>query len=170
MRELLKKRILFFGGKGGVGKTTCASAVALAAAKAGKRVLVVSTDPAHSTSDIFERAFSREESEVYPGISGIEVDADFEARRYIETVKSQIARLFSPSILKEAERQNKIWTELPLEDFRKISPAFDADISVSLTVEAALSSKKVSGGTALDSVRAAIADLENRLPKEASAK
>ena len=113
MRELLKKRILFFGGKGGVGKTTCASAVALAAAKAGKRVLVVSTDPAHSTSDIFERAFSREESEVYPGISGIEVDADFEARRYIETVKSQIARLFSPSILKEAERQIELVSTMP---------------------------------------------------------
>ena len=55
MRDLLKKRILFFGGKGGVGKTTCASAMALAASRAGKRVLLVSTDPAHSTSDIFER-------------------------------------------------------------------------------------------------------------------
>ena len=73
-------------------------------------------------------------------------------------------------LLKEAERQNKIWTELPLEDFRKICPAFDADISASLTVEAALSSKKVSGGTALDSVREAMDNLENRLPKEASAK
>src|SRR5437762_7821201 len=113
MRDLLKKRILFFGGKGGVGKTTCASAVALAAAKAGKRVLVVSTDPAHSTSDIFERPFSCEESEVYPGINGIEVDADFEARRYIDTVKSQIARLFSPSILKEAERQIELVSTMP---------------------------------------------------------
>src|SRR5207253_7618707 len=102
MRDHFKKRILFFGGKGGVGKTTCASALALAAAKAGKRVLLVSTDPAHSTSDIFERPFSRDEAEVYHGITGIEVDADFEARRYIETVKSQIAKLFSPSILKEA--------------------------------------------------------------------
>src|ERR1700746_3600251 len=100
MRELLKKRILFFGGKGGVGKTTCASAVALAAAKSGKPGLVVSTDPAHSTSDIFERAFSREESEIYPGISGIEVDADFEARRYIDTVKSQIAQFFRSYSLK----------------------------------------------------------------------
>src|SRR2546428_92134 len=105
MRELLKKRILFFGGKGGVGKTTCASAVALAAAKAGKRVLVVSTAPPHSTSDIFERPFSGEESGFYREKNEIEVDAACEARRYIDTVKSQIARLFSPSILKEAERQ-----------------------------------------------------------------
>jgi argininosuccinate lyase len=73
-------------------------------------------------------------------------------------------------LLKEAEHQSKTWTELPLEEFRKICPAFDADISASLTVEAALSSKKVSGGTAPDSVREAIDNLENRLPKEASAK
>jgi arsenite-transporting ATPase len=113
MRDLLKKRILFFGGKGGVGKTTCASALALAAVKAGKRVLLVSTDPAHSTSDIFERPFSREEAEVYRGITGIEVDADFEARRYLETVKSQIAKLFSPSIQKEAERQIELVSTMP---------------------------------------------------------
>jgi argininosuccinate lyase len=73
-------------------------------------------------------------------------------------------------ILKEAERQKKMWTDLPLSELRRISSAFDADISASLTVEAALASKKVAGGTALDSVRAAIADLESRLPKEAAAK
>jgi arsenite/tail-anchored protein-transporting ATPase len=113
MRDLLRKRILFFGGKGGVGKTTCASALAVMAANEGKRVLLVSTDPAHSTSDIFERSFSREETEVYSGITGIEVDADFEARRYIETVKLQIAKLFSPSILKEAERQIDLVSTMP---------------------------------------------------------
>ena len=73
-------------------------------------------------------------------------------------------------ILKEAEHQKKVWTELSLEDLRRISPAFDSEIFGSLTLEAALSSKKVPGGTALESVRAAIADMENRLPKEASAK
>ncbi|HYR86600.1 MAG TPA: ArsA family ATPase [Terriglobia bacterium] len=113
MRDLFKKRILFFGGKGGVGKTTCASAMALARAKEGKRVLLVSTDPAHSTSDIFEKPFSREEREIYPGLTGIELDADFEARRYIDRVKEQIAKLFSPSILKEAERQIDLASTMP---------------------------------------------------------
>ena len=41
-------RYVFFGGKGGVGKTTCAAASAVALAESGKRVLLVSTDPAHS--------------------------------------------------------------------------------------------------------------------------
>ncbi len=113
MRELLKKRVLFFGGKGGVGKTTCASAMALAASRTGKKVLLVSTDPAHSTSDIFERAFTREENEIHPGLMGIELDAEFEARRYIDGVKTQIATLFSPAILKEAERQIELAASMP---------------------------------------------------------
>jgi arsenite-transporting ATPase len=113
MRDLLKKRILFFGGKGGVGKTTCASAMALAASREGKKVLLVSTDPAHSTSDIFEHPFDREEREVYPGLTGVELDADFEARRYVDNVKGQIASLFSPSILKEAERQIELAATMP---------------------------------------------------------
>lgn len=44
-------RLRFFGGKGGAGKTTLAAASALAEAEAGRRVLVVSTDPAHSLGD-----------------------------------------------------------------------------------------------------------------------
>jgi len=44
-------RFIIFGGKGGVGKTTCSAATAIHLAKNGKRVLVFSTDPAHSLSD-----------------------------------------------------------------------------------------------------------------------
>ena len=50
---LLARRIVFVGGKGGVGKTTTAAALALAAAERGRTCLVVSTDPAHSLGDIF---------------------------------------------------------------------------------------------------------------------
>ena len=72
--------------------------------------------------------------------------------------------------LKAAERQGKSWTDLSPEELGKISPAFDADLSASLSVRAALSRKSVPGGTAIDSVRAAIAELEDRLAKEASLK
>jgi arsenite/tail-anchored protein-transporting ATPase len=47
-------RLIMVGGKGGVGKTTCASAIALGAARRGRRVLLVSSDPAPSLSDIFD--------------------------------------------------------------------------------------------------------------------
>jgi arsenite-transporting ATPase len=46
-------RFVCYGGKGGVGKTTCAAATGLGLARAGKRTLVISTDPAHSLADAF---------------------------------------------------------------------------------------------------------------------
>ena len=47
-------RVILFTGKGGVGKTTVAAATAVRAARAGRRTLVMSTDPAHSLGDSFE--------------------------------------------------------------------------------------------------------------------
>jgi argininosuccinate lyase len=72
-------------------------------------------------------------------------------------------------ILKESERRQILWTELPLEELQKISPAFAVDFAAGLTVEAALNSKNVPGGTAESSVRSAIDDLENRLGKDSPA-
>jgi argininosuccinate lyase len=71
-------------------------------------------------------------------------------------------------VLREAERQEKIWTDLPLEDLQKISPAFEANFSDGLNVAAALAAKKVPGGTAPEAVRRAISDLEERLNRRAS--
>jgi argininosuccinate lyase len=68
-------------------------------------------------------------------------------------------------VLREAEKQHVSWTVLPLETLKKISPAFEADFTNSLSVGASLAGKKVPGGTATESVRAAIADLERRLNK-----
>jgi argininosuccinate lyase len=71
-------------------------------------------------------------------------------------------------VLREAEKQNISWIALPLADLQKISPAFDSDFAGSLSVEAALAAKKVPGGTAPESVRAAIAALEVRLNQKAT--
>ena len=113
MRRLLQREVLFFGGKGGVGKTTCASAMALAASRAGKRVLLVSTDPAHSTSDIFERALGPEPLEIAHGLHAMEIDAATESKRYVEGVKAHIADLFGHAILKEANRQIDLAATMP---------------------------------------------------------
>jgi arsenite-transporting ATPase len=113
VRELIDRQVLFFGGKGGVGKTTCASAMALAASAMGKRVLLVSTDPAHSTSDIFERSIGGEPTEVKPSLFAMEIDAASESRRYVQTVKEQIRQLFGHSILKEANRQIDLAATMP---------------------------------------------------------
>ena len=68
-------------------------------------------------------------------------------------------------ILREAEKQKVPWTSLPLETLKKIAPEIEADLAGRLSLEAALASKKVPGGTAPDSVRAAISDLQERINK-----
>jgi argininosuccinate lyase len=66
-------------------------------------------------------------------------------------------------LLREAEKQGKNWLELPLSDLQKISPAIESDFTKSLNVEAALATKKVTGGTSPDSVQAALTEFGNRL-------
>ncbi|HSK78663.1 MAG TPA: ArsA family ATPase [Thermoanaerobaculia bacterium] len=70
-------RLLLFGGKGGVGKTTCAAAVALALAerRPGQRILLLSTDPAHSVGDVLEIPLGDDERPVAPGLVARELDA-----------------------------------------------------------------------------------------------
>ena len=113
IRSLIEKRVLFLGGKGGVGKTTCASAIALTASRAGKRVLLVSTDPAHSTSDIFERDIGPEPVALLPNLHALEIDGEFESQRYVANVKEQIRGLFGHHILKEATRQIDLAASMP---------------------------------------------------------
>jgi argininosuccinate lyase len=66
-------------------------------------------------------------------------------------------------VLREAEKQDKPWMKLSPADLHKISTDFADDFLKSLSVETAIASKKVPGGTAEESVRAAIAQLEQNL-------
>jgi arsenite-transporting ATPase len=105
VNHLLDRRVVFFGGKGGVGKTTCSAAFALGAAAAGRRVLLVSTDPAHSTADVFGRRIGAEPAELATDLWAMEIDAEHEAARYVERVKQDIATMFSPTVVQRARRQ-----------------------------------------------------------------
>jgi arsenite/tail-anchored protein-transporting ATPase len=79
------RRLLLFGGKGGAGKTTAAAAAAVELARAGRRVLLLSTDPAHSVSDALDLPLGDVESDVegVPGLRAREIDAPaaYDARR-----------------------------------------------------------------------------------------
>jgi len=66
-------------------------------------------------------------------------------------------------VLREAEKQGKPWIQLSIADLRKISADFGDDFLKSLSVESAIACKSVPGGTAEESVRAAIAQLEQNL-------
>ncbi|MDO8678118.1 MAG: ArsA family ATPase, partial [Acidobacteriota bacterium] len=113
LHALFGKRVVFFGGKGGVGKTTCAAAMALAASRAGKRVLLVSTDPAHSTADIFEQPIGPEIVPLLPNLHGLEIDGAFESQRYVSKVKDQIRDLFGHHIVTEANKQIDLAASMP---------------------------------------------------------
>ncbi len=69
---------VLYGGKGGVGKTTCAAATALASANDGTPTLVVSTDPAHSLSDVLEAPIPAEPAQLSEDVPlyGVEIDPD----------------------------------------------------------------------------------------------
>jgi arsenite/tail-anchored protein-transporting ATPase len=79
-------RFRFFGGKGGVGKTTCAAAAALAAAERGRRVLLISTDPAHSLGDAVATRLSARPRLLRAragALAAVELDADRALQRWL---------------------------------------------------------------------------------------
>jgi len=69
---------VLYGGKGGVGKTTCAAATALASARDGTATLVLSTDPAHSLSDTLETSIPSQPTRIREDIplSAVEIDPE----------------------------------------------------------------------------------------------
>jgi len=92
-------RLLLFGGKGGVGKTTCAAAVAtaIAASRPADRVLLMSTDPAHSLADVFGSAVSDTARAVSGGPRNLavrEIDAAAGFRHVRERYAAAIDALF----------------------------------------------------------------------------
>ncbi|MDR9380455.1 MAG: TRC40/GET3/ArsA family transport-energizing ATPase [Natronomonas sp.] len=70
---------VLYGGKGGVGKTTCAAATGLASARGGTSTLVVSTDPAHSLSDTLETEIPSEPGRIDDEIPLFAVEIDPES-------------------------------------------------------------------------------------------
>jgi arsenite-transporting ATPase len=71
-----------FGGKGGVGKTTCAAGYAVTLADAGHETLVVSTDPAHSLGDALDAEIGSDPTSVTRNLEAVEIDPDSRAERY----------------------------------------------------------------------------------------
>lgn len=110
---IANRQLLMVGGKGGVGKTTVASAIAVAAADSGRRVLLISTDPAHSLSDAFDRPIGDRPTRVWPNLTALELDPDTEVDAYLERVFSQMKRYVGPDHVKELQRQLRLSSQSP---------------------------------------------------------
>jgi len=88
-------RIILYTGKGGVGKTTVAAATAVWCAQAGRRTLVVSTDPAHSLADAFDRPLGAEPTAVDRHLWAQEINVLEEIRANWGDIAQYLTALFA---------------------------------------------------------------------------
>ncbi|WP_394740994.1 ArsA family ATPase [Natronococcus roseus] len=122
-------RCIFYGGKGGVGKTTCAAATATQLADGGRKTLVVSTDPAHSLSDSLEADLGPEPRKLERGpepaletdsrgapeledaadLWAAEIDPETRQERYEELARALAADLRSAGIRLDDEEVERIF-------------------------------------------------------------
>jgi arsenite-transporting ATPase len=91
------KRLIMIGGKGGVGKTTCASAIALHFALQGRKTLIISSDPTPSLSDIFEMEIGDQETPIknVENLFGIEVSSDVVLKKWKDRFGPEIYEVVS---------------------------------------------------------------------------
>lgn len=113
-----RRRVLFVSGKGGVGKTSVASALALARARQGARVLVVSTDPAHNLGHVWDRQVGDTPTRVAEGREGgyvdaIEIDPAATVDRHLAAVGATMRRLLPEHLAGQAERHLALAREAP---------------------------------------------------------
>ena len=90
-------KLIMVGGKGGVGKTTCASAIALGLAARGRRVLVISSDPTPSLSDIYEREIGSREQRIADDLPlyGFEISSETVLAKWKERFGKEIYEVIS---------------------------------------------------------------------------
>jgi arsenite-transporting ATPase len=98
---------LFFTGKGGVGKTSVACAVAANLADSGKKVLLISTDPASNLQDVFDTELNGQgvQIEGVPGLVVANLDPEEAAREYRESVIAPYRGKLPDSVINNMEEQ-----------------------------------------------------------------
>lgn len=98
---------LFFTGKGGVGKTSLACAHAVLLAGQGKRVLLVSTDPASNVGQVFGVSIGNRLTAIsaVPGLSALEIDPQAAARQYRDRIVGPVRGVLPEAVVKSIEEQ-----------------------------------------------------------------
>ncbi len=109
------RKYVFFGGKGGVGKTTASSAYAVKCARQGVRTLLVSTDPAHSTRDLFDQAFDDDPQPVegYDDLDVMEIDPEAEVEEHLMEIKRSLGDQVSAGLVNEIDVQIEMAHQTP---------------------------------------------------------
>lgn len=110
---MIQQKVIFIGGKGGVGKTTIAAALALRSHQLGERVLIISTDPAHSLADAFAQAIGDHIVTLMPGLDALEIDPDHEVVAHVDRVTQSMKQFTRPDMFGEIERQMRLTQQSP---------------------------------------------------------
>src|SRR5512137_1286948 len=100
-------QFIFFSGKGGVGKTSLACTHAVRYADEGKRILIVTTDPASNLADVFEQEIGHQVTPIVsvPNLSAMEIDPDQATQEYIDRAMAPIRAAFPPQMVQVMEEQ-----------------------------------------------------------------
>lgn len=100
-------KFVFFTGKGGVGKTSLACATTLDLASKGKKVLLVSTDPASNVGQVFETEIGNKITEITtaPGVDAIEINPEEAAAEYRERIVGPMRGILPKEALASIEEQ-----------------------------------------------------------------
>ena len=100
-------KYLFFTGKGGVGKTSIACATAVGLADKGKKILLISTDPASNLQDVFNQQLNGHGSTIagVPGLIVVNIDPEAAAAEYRESVISPYRGKLPESVIQNMEEQ-----------------------------------------------------------------
>ncbi|MGE5506996.1 MAG: TRC40/GET3/ArsA family transport-energizing ATPase [Chitinophagales bacterium] len=100
-------KFYFFSGKGGVGKTSMASATAVMHAAQGDKTLIVTTDPASNLADVFEQEIGHRVTPIaaVPGLWAMEIDSQAATDEYKDRVLAPYRELFPADVVKVMEEQ-----------------------------------------------------------------
>ncbi|APT91889.1 arsenic ABC transporter ATPase [Corynebacterium phocae] len=110
---MLLTPVIFFGGKGGVGKTTLASATAFKLAQAGKDTLLVSTDPAHNLGHIWGTSLSDTPVAVRPHLHLVELDPARITEEHLRAVGASMRRMMPEHLHGEVKKHLDLARQSP---------------------------------------------------------